>query len=298
MTSPPVLLTGATGFLGRALRPHLERAGLPVRCGSRSPDAAARRAPGAHWVRLDLDAPDSLSRALDGVEVAFFLVHGMSEGPGYAEREAAAARAFAGACARTGVRRIVYMGGVDPAGDPSVHLTSRIETGRLLRAGSVPAVELRAGMIAGPGSTSWQLVSDLARRLPFSATGDWLDRTSWPVFVDDVCAALVHCATTLELDRSRWLDAPGPERIGHGALVRRVMRAMGRRPPHLHLPRVPPRLARIGVRLLSEAQPMVAAELVEGLREDLDPTGPTIWRTMPGFVLTELDTMIARCLAG
>lgn len=291
-----VLVTGATGFLGRALIPWLTRAGFTVRAGSRRPDTARGRAPEHQWVGVDLENPSTLDAALAGIDVAFHLVHGMSDGPGYAEREARGARAFAAACARSGVSRIVYMGGVDPDGPTSPHLASRVETGRILRAGAVPVLELRAGMIAGPGSASWQIVSDLARRLPVAATGDWLDRCSWPVFVDDICAALTFGAQDLRLERSAWYDAPGPERIAHGALIHRVMRAMGRRVPAVPLPRVPRRWAAPLVSLLSSAEEAVALELIEGLRHDLDPSGRTIWSLMGGYRPTGLDETIRRCL--
>ncbi|MEO1229593.1 MAG: NAD-dependent epimerase/dehydratase family protein [Myxococcota bacterium] len=286
-----VLLTGATGFVGRALRPHLEAKGHDIVAASRRPP---EEAPG--WVRLDLDIPATLEPALAGCDAAIYLVHAMAEGDGYTEREAAAAFAFRSAAEAVGLRRIVYLGGVDPAGSPSEHLESRIETGRILRAGSVTTVELRAAMVTGAGSTSWQMVSDLARRLPVLPCPPWIHRGSWPVYIEDICVALT---AALEMDTpSRWFDAPGAERVSHGDMIQRVAQAMGRSLPALPLPEIPAALSAFGLGLFTAADLVVAKELLHGLETDLDPTGPLIWDEMSSYRPHGVDAMIARCLEG
>ncbi len=291
MDSRTVLLTGATGFVGGALRPRLEALGLRVRLASRRPP----KGPG--WVEFDLDRPETLPAALHGCQIAFHLVHGMGDGPGYAEREARGARAFREAAAHAGVERIVYLGGVEPAGIPSPHLASRIETGRILRGGPVPTVELRAAMVAGPGSTSWQIVRDLAARLPAMLLPAWLRFSSWPVYVDDICAALIRAMDLPLPGGSAWFDAPGPERVSHAELIRRVAAHMHRKPRTLSLPVLSPRLSAYWIAFVTRADLPVALELVKGLGADLDPTGPLIWEEMPVFARTGLDETIDRCLA-
>lgn len=285
-----VLLTGATGFIGKALGPRLEAAGYEVVHASRRP-----RARDGRWVQLDLDRPETLPSALAGCEATFYLVHGMAEGTGYAEREAQAALRFRDAAAAAGVQRIVYLGGVDPNGASSEHLASRIETGRILRSGPVLTVELRAAMVAGPGSTSWQIVEDLAR-FPILPAPPWLSRRSWPVDVNDISAALM-ASLTLSLERSVWLDAPGPERVSHGELLQRVARALGR--PRIRMfpcPAVPASVGAFGLGLLTRADPVVAQELMLGLETDLEPSGPRIWELMPDFVRTPLQDTLQRCV--
>lgn len=292
-----VLLTGATGFVGRALLPHLEAAGYAVRCASRNPSAAEARFPESSWTRMDLDRPETVQPALHGCQVAFHLIHGMGDGAGYVEREAAGARTFRSAAEKAGVQRIVYLGGVDPAGKPSPHLTSRLETGRILRSGPVPTVELRAAMIAGPGSTSWQIVRDLAARLPAMILPAWLKFCSWPVYIDDICKGLLRSVDIPLAHGSIWYDAPGPERLTHAELIKRVAARMNRKPIAISVPVFSPSLSTYWIALITRADITVAKELVHGLGSNLDPSGPLIWDVMPGFRVTPLDEAIDRCLA-
>jgi uncharacterized protein YbjT (DUF2867 family) len=161
----------------------------------------------------------------------------------------------------------------------------------------VPTLEIRASMIAGPGSISWQMVRDLAARLPVMILPAWLKYGSWPVYIDDVCAALVRAVDVPLPDGSQWFDAPGPERTTHGDLIRRVAARMDRHPPSVPVPVFSPRLSSYWVALVTRADLNVAKELVQGLGSDLDPSGPEIWAHMAGFRRTGLDEMIDRCLA-
>ena len=166
-----ILLTGATGYVGGRLAPLLVAAGHDVVLLSREPRLLDGRFPGARVVRGDVRDAASLAEALAGVEVAYYLVHAMAEGEhGFAERDIAAARSFAQAAHAAGVGRIVYLGGLGASGDAlSEHLASRQATGRELAAHGVPVTELRAAVIIGSGSASFEILRHLTERLPVTS---------------------------------------------------------------------------------------------------------------------------------
>jgi len=272
-----VLLTGATGFIGRNLHGSLEGAGLDVRCLTRRPEAARLAWPDRTWVGGDIGDTESLAAALRGCDTAYYLVHGMgSHQPGWAEEELRWAGNFAKAAEQAGVSRIIYLGGVAPQGPPSEHLLSRLNTGAVLRAGGVPALELRAGMIIGAGSASWTIVRDLAARLPAMVLPAWLSHRSEPVALDGVLAALVAGAH-LDLPQSTWWDIPGPEALSGSEILLRLAAVMGRRPVLLKIPFITPRLSSHWIRLVTRADHAVARELVEGLTSDLLASRPGYW---------------------
>ena len=272
-----VLLTGATGFIGGHLHDPLRAAGWEVRCLTRRPLDARGSGPDRDWVGGDVSDAGALAGAMGGCQVAFYLVHGMGElGPGWVEREVRAAETFARAASRARLERLVYLGGVAPSGPPSEHLRARLQTGEALRGGSVPCLELRAGMIVGEGSASWTIVRDLAARLPAMVLPAWLMHRSEPVALDDVVAAMV-AATRFPLPGSDVWDLPGPEALSGNEILRRVAAVMGRRPLLLRVPFVSPSLSSHWIRLVTRADHRLAAELVEGLTSDLLATRPGFW---------------------
>jgi len=291
-----VLLTGATGFVGAHLLPVLQARGFDVVAGSRRPDEATRRAPARRFCRFDLDDVASVDAAMKDVRAAIYLVHGMALSRDYAAVEARNARTFLEAAERAGLDRIVYLGGMRPAGKPSHHLASRLRTGEILRSGRVKTVELRATMILGGGSESFRIVRDLAARLPFMLLPKWLHSESEPVGIDDVAAAIVH-ALEMPLDHSRVLSLPGPERLSGRDVILRTAALLGQRPRVLDIPIVTPKLSSYWIRLVTRANPRVATELVEGLRSDIVSEGDEMWGEMPGYVRTPFEVAVRRALA-
>lgn len=282
-----VLLTGATGFVGQRLFPSLVRAGCVVRCASRDPVRAETRFPDRDWVRIDVEEAASLAPAMDGIEVVVYLIHSIGVTANYGEVERASARAVREAAAQAGVRHVVYLGGVEPVGTPSTHLRSRLETGAQLRDGAVPATELRAGMIIGQGSESWQICSDLAR-LPAMILPQWLKTRSEPVSIDDVVAALTF-ATQMRPEASAIYDLPGPDVVTARAILERIAAAKGARPFMVEVPFLTPRLSSYWLRFVTRADYQIARELVAGLTSDLLARHPTLWSKMPGFVPTPFE---------
>jgi uncharacterized protein YbjT (DUF2867 family) len=273
--SRPVLVTGATGFVGRALVPALLRDGNRLRATTRRLRDGLD--PALEWVRADVSRPADLRAALDGVGRAYFLVHGMADARAdYAEEERRAAEAFAQEAERAGVERIVYLGGVAPRGRPSKHLWSRIEVGEVLRRGRVPVVELRASMIIGPDSTSWRIVRDLALRLPAVVLPSWARTRTCPIAIDDVVVALV-AALEVPLERSEWFDIPGPDVLTLKEILERVAALRGRTLPSVRTPLPNPRLSMLWLKLVSDADWTVVRELVQGLENDLLPVDDRFW---------------------
>jgi uncharacterized protein YbjT (DUF2867 family) len=271
-----VLVTGATGFVGRHLRVALQAAGYQLRLGARNPEAARDREPDQEWVAFDTDHPHTMETALEGCDAAFFLVHQVGARADYAVSETAAANDFARAAEQVGLKRLVYLGGVAPTTIRSRHLRSRRETGAILRTSAVPCIELRAAMIIGQGSASWRMVTDLAERLPAMVLPRWLTNHSWPIGIDDVVVALI-AALSLQATDSSCYEIPGAERITHREMLLRVASRLGHRPVMVGVPVLSPRLSSYWIGLVTSVDLGLARELVQGLVTDLDPTGPSLW---------------------
>src|SRR3954467_10716854 len=274
-----LLLTGATGFVGGAVRPALVRAGWQVRCLTRNASRARARTPGLDWVEGDVADPASCARALDGCAAALYLVHGIGDSPDYQRRERAAASTFAAAAAQAGIGRVVYLGGVAPTSrrGGSEHLRSRLDVGSALRAGPVQTIELRASMIVGHGSLSWLIVRDLAARLPVMVLPRWLKSRTQPIAIDDVVTALVR-SLDLPVIGSGWFDLPGPVTLSGREILEETARIMGLPHPRMiELPLLSPHLSSLWVRFVTRAQWSVAREVVIGLTEDLLAANDGFW---------------------
>jgi uncharacterized protein YbjT (DUF2867 family) len=263
-----VLVLGATGFIGRSLVTALCDAGETVRSASRRPPE--REVPNTRWVHCDLSLPETIDAALDGVDVAYYLVHSVGSGKDFRTRERLCAGQFGSAVENSNCRRVVYLGGVAPRGRPSEHLASRLEVGEILRAGMVPAIELRASMIVGNGSASWRILRDLAARLPFMVLPRWLESKTCPIALPDVITALLD-AREVPLAGSAWFDIPGPDVLSMREMLAIVAELDGRRVPFVRVPLLTPKLSSLWLKLVSGADYALARELVLGLTEDLLP---------------------------
>lgn len=272
-----VLLTGATGFVGRALWPALVARGWRVRCLTRHVREARAELPERDWIEGDLGDRASMERALGGCSAMFYLVHEMEGHSDFRQRENIDAENVARAAQAAGLSRIVYLGGVAPRGQPSEHLLSRIEVGERLRRGAVPTIELRASMIVGHGSLSWLIVRDLAARLPVMVLPAWLRSRTEPVAISDVVAALVG-ALRLDEPRSACFDIPGPEVLSGEQILEETALALGRpRPRVLAIPFATPRLSSLWLRLVTRASWSVTRQIVLGLSEDLLAHDARFW---------------------
>ncbi len=262
----PVLLTGATGYVGGRLRAALESNGTPLRCLARRPDyLAARVAQSTEVVQGDVLNPASLTEALKGVHTAYYLVHSMEAGGDFESQDRTAARNFGMAARSAGVRRIVYLGGLAHGADLSPHLKSRQEVGRLLRESGVPTLEFRASIIIGSGSASFELVRTLVDRLPVMTIPRWVLTEAQPISIEDVIEYLVQ-ALALPGDISRVYEIGGGHHSSYLELMREYARQRGLTRWFLPLPFLTPRLSSLWLRFVTPLYARVGRELIDGVR--------------------------------
>jgi uncharacterized protein YbjT (DUF2867 family) len=301
MIMPPepatILVTGATGYIGGRLAPRLVAQGYTVRALARDPRRLGTlAAAGVACVAGDALKPESLGPALAGVDVAYYLIHSMEAGPDFATRDREAAANFAAACATAGVQRIIYFGGLGRAGPSlSKHLASRHEVGDVLRAGPVPVTELRAAIIVGAGSASFEIIRDLARRLPVMVCPRWVRSRCEPIALDQVLAYLIG-ALREPRTIGEVLEIGSGEVLTYEAMLRQCALALGKRIRILVVPVLTPRLSAYWLNLVTSVPMHIAHPLVEGLRNDVVTTDQRIREWVPVAPLT-FRAAVARALA-
>ena len=261
-----VLLTGATGYIGGRLLRRFEQRGRSVRCLVRQPARLGPTHSTTDVVQGDCLDERTLDRALAGIDTAYYLVHSMAAGRDFAEADRRAAENFGRAAARAGVRRIVYLGGlIDPTASRSRHLESRAETGDALRAGGVPVVEFRAGVVVGAGSLSFVMIQALVERLPVMICPRWIATLTQPIAIDDVLAYLEGAVDLPEGTRGVF-EIGGPEVLSYGEMMRQYAGLRGLRRLLLPVPVLTPRLSGLWLALVTPTQARVGRALVEGLK--------------------------------
>jgi uncharacterized protein YbjT (DUF2867 family) len=264
MSPAPVLLTGATGYVGGELLPVLLERGHRVRCLVRDP--ARKPLPeGAEPVRGDVLQEDGLREALDGAEIAYYLVHSMEGSGDFAERDRRGAHNFARAAKAAGVRRVVYLGGLEGA---SHHLRSREEVAEVLTAEGPPTVHVRAAMVVGSRSASFQMLRALVDRLPVMVCPKWVDTRTQPVSIRDVVQVLAALAGFP--DPPAEVQVGGADVVTYREMMRRYALAAGRRPPKMvAVPVLTPRLSSYWVGLVTPVDASLARPLVQGLSAEM-----------------------------
>ncbi len=289
-----IAVAGASGYIGGLLCARLRGEGVEVRALAREPDASPELARlGCDVQVADVLEPETLASALEGIDVAYYLVHSMGRGSGgdFAQRDHAGAENFAAASAAAGVRRIVYLGGL---GEGSVHLDSRHATAQALQAGKVPVAYFRAAAVIGAGSESFRTVFHLVRRLPVMVTPKWVTTRTQPIAIDDAVSYLAGAAD-LEARLDREVELGGPDVTTYGGMIDELARALGRRPPwRISVPILSPRLSSLWIGLVTPVDAGVARPLIEGLATETvvnDPSGmdlfPTVSRTPLSGALRE-----------
>jgi uncharacterized protein YbjT (DUF2867 family) len=292
-----LFVTGATGYIGGRLVPRLLERGYRVRALTRSAGKLAARPWGDH-AELEIvegDAADEalLVRAMAGCAAGYYLVHSMmAAGSEYAARDRRLAEVFGRAAAAAGVERIVYLGGLGETGQKlSAHLRSRREVEEALRAGGVPVTVLRAAMIVGSGSASFEILRYLVERLPVMITPRWVSTPCQPIAVENVLHYLVAC---LEVPATvgETLDVGGADVQSYRELMGHMAEALGLRPRLVvPVPLLTPRLSSLWIHLVTPLSHRIARPLAEGLRNPVVCRDDRAARLMPQRLLSAREAI-------
>lgn len=260
-----ITVLGGTGFIGSRLVLELIKAGGEVTTASRAPRNELQA--GLRHMRCDLVSGQGIDDALQGADIAYFLVHAMAGGDEFAERERLAAAYFNAAAKRQGVRKVVYLGGLYPSGEElSEHLESRKQVGLMLIDGS-GALAIRAGVVVGAGSASFEIIYGLCHRLPLMIAPRWLKSRCQPIGIDDAIAALVGAPS---LFGAREVDLAGPDILTYRRMLEIASEEIrGRAPIMIAVPVLSPELSAHWLRLITRVDMRVARSLVSSLRHDM-----------------------------
>jgi uncharacterized protein YbjT (DUF2867 family) len=266
---PLILLTGATGYVGGRLLKALQAAGYPVRCLARRPEFLAPRiSPETEIVKGDCLDAASLPAACAGVHTAYYLVHSMGSAGDFTEQDRAAAANFGAAAHAAGVRRIIYLGGLgDVGGRLSPHLRSRHETGEALRASGVPVIELRASIILGSGSLSFELIRALGERLPVMLCPRWVRTPAQPIAIEDVLAYLL-AAIELPPGQVSIFEIGGADRVSYAGIMNEYARQRGLRRLMIPVPLLTPWLSSLWLGLTTPVYARVGRKLIESVENE------------------------------
>ncbi|EON22474.1 MULTISPECIES: NAD(P)H-binding protein [Nocardioides] len=288
-----VLVTGATGFVGRRVVPALTDAGHTVRAMTRRPeDYAGTGEP----VGADVDDPASLAEALAGADVAIYLVHSLDD-PDFERKDAQAARNFSRAAADAGVRQIVYLGGLGADDEHlSAHLRSRREVEGLLGTDGVPVTTLRAAIVVGDGGISWEITRQLVKNLPAMVVPKWVHTLSQPIAIDDVVRYLVGVVDE-PAALGRVFEIGGPEQLTYLEMMQVASEvAGGRRIPIVTVPVLTPRLSSYWLALVTDVDATTGRNLIDSMSTEVIVRDTSIRDLVPGDPLT-YEQSVRRALA-
>ncbi len=286
--STSVLVTGATGFVGKRLAPVLVEQGMTVRAMTRHPDTYDGPGEAVHG---DVHDPETLTEALAGSDVAVYLVHSLDDDD-FERKDAEAATAFGRAAAEAGVRQIVYLGGLGREdGDLSAHLRSRREVEKLLGKGGVPVTVLRAAIVVGAGGISWEITRQLVKNLPAMVVPKWTKTLTQPIGIDDVVRYLAGVIDN-EQALGRVFEIGGPEQLTYLEMMQQAAQVMnGRRVPIVTVPVLSPQLSSRWIGLVTDVDATTGRNLIDSMATEVVVTDDAILQIVPGEPATYMDAV-------
>lgn len=298
MPSPLILVTGATGYIASLLIPQLIEKGYRVRAMARQPERLSKREWYKHveMVRADVMERETLGNAMQGVQMAYYLIHNMASGHGYTAIELEGAKNFANAAEKTGVEHIIYLGGLaDPEQHIAPHMRSRIETGVTLRKGNVPVTEFRAGVIAGSGSISFEMIRFMTELFPIIPGPRWLKNKSQPIAVQNVIDYLM-AALTNSNGHGGVFEIGMQQVFVYTDLMKMYANARGLKRNLFLLPYVPVWFMAFGIDLMTPVPYPIAYALVGGLSSDSIILHANAEKAFPEVKLIDYETATAEAL--
>jgi uncharacterized protein YbjT (DUF2867 family)/tryptophan-rich sensory protein len=264
---PKILVLGGTGYVGGRLIPLLEKNGHRVRCLARRPEFLRPRVgPSTEVLGGDALQSDSLMAGLEGIATAFYLVHSMGAGSDFEDEDRIAAGNFAEVAKRSGVRRIIYLGGLgDEQQQLSKHLRSRQEVGAILRGSNAQVIEFRASIVIGSGSLSFELIRSLVEKLPVMICPKWVSTPAQPIAIEDLLCYLI-AAVDLPDRQSQVFEIGGPDQVSYGEIMQEYARQRGLRRLMISVPFLSPRLSSLWLGVVTPVYARIGRKLVESLR--------------------------------
>jgi uncharacterized protein YbjT (DUF2867 family) len=282
-----ILVTGATGFIGRRLVPALLDEGHDVRAMTRHP--RNYDGPG-EAVGGDMDDPDSLTAPLEGIDVAYYLVHSLDD-EDFERKDAEAARGFARAAKAQGVQQIIYMGGLGDDGELSAHLRSRREVESLLAETGVPVTVLRAAIVVGAGGISWEITRQLVKNLPAMVVPKWAATRTQPIAVDDVIRYLVGVLGQ-EAALGQCFEIGGPDQLTYIDMLRIAAKQdTGRNVPIIKVPVLTPGLSSRWLALVTDVDVTTGRNLIDSMGIEVVVSEQRIREIVPGDPLSYAESV-------
>ncbi|MBI1387233.1 MAG: DUF2867 domain-containing protein [bacterium] len=262
-----ILLTGATGYIGGRLLYKLHERGHAIRCLCRNPDFIRSRAPQNVEIHPgDVRNKDSIVPAMQGMDVAVYLIHSMASHENFAEADRLAARNFAEAVKNSSIGKIIYVGGLGESDDDlSPHLKSRQEVGAILRESGVDVIELRASIVIGSGSLSFEMIRSLVERLPVMITPRWVSVPAQPIAINDLLDYLVE-SIECEAPGSRIYEIGGAEIVSYGGIMKEYARQRGLKRFMIPVPFLTPFLSSLWLGLVTPIYARVGRKLIDSIR--------------------------------
>ncbi|MEQ1947018.1 MAG: SDR family oxidoreductase [Bryobacteraceae bacterium] len=269
-----ILLAGASGYIGSRLLRRLEHLGVPVRCLARDPRSLRSRGFISEVFQADLLKSEGLAAAFADIETAYYLVHSMNDGPEFEQLERKCALHFAEAARNSGVRRIIYLGGLAQGDHLSPHMKSRIEVGEVLKASGIPVIEIRASVVIGSGSASFEMIRSLVEKLPVMITPRWVRAEAQPIAIEDVTEYLLQ-AREVPLSGSMIVEIGGRDVTSYLGIMQEFARQRGLRRKFIQVPFLSLSLSSRWLTLVTPLHKQIGKHLIESVRHPSIVVRPT-----------------------